>query len=126
MIQEKQLDVYYNHYHLFCKNINQSIKIELGIEIDDNNTNLKNNWKPPSKYGLDNSERIIPLHYLERNTKITELDMFYELTKDIRNLKPLTHIQLNYIKTLPKEKVLEIIELYNLCLKNMEEFLARV
>lgn len=52
--------------------------------------------------------------------------MFYELTKDIRNLKPLNRIQLDYIKTLPKEKILEIVEIYNLCLKNIEEFLARV
>jgi hypothetical protein len=28
-------------------------------------------------------------------------------------LKPLNEIQLNYIKTLPKEKILELLEIYN-------------
>jgi len=122
-----KIDLYYEHYHLFCNNINPSFRKELGIEINDNHDhNLQTDWKPPSNYGLSNSERIIPQHYFERNQKSMDIDMFYELTKDIRNLKPLNHVQLNFIKTLPKEKVMEIIELYNLCLQNMEEFLNRL
>ena len=49
--------------------------------------------------------------------------MFYELTKDIRNLKPLNEIQLTYVKNLPKEKIIELLEIYNLCLKTINQAL---
>jgi hypothetical protein len=84
MIQENTMENYYDHYHLFCNNINPSLKRELGIEINTTNI-LYSDWKPPNKYGLDNSERTIPQHYLERNDNITDIVMFYDLTKDIED-----------------------------------------
>lgn len=85
------------------------------------------NWKPPTTYGLCNSKRLIPEHYFEPNNKsFKEIDMFYELTKDIRNLKPLNDLQLEYIKTLPKEKIVEVLDIYNQCLKNINELLERI
>ena len=117
---------YNEHYNLFCKNINPSLKKELGIKCDDDYQNyLKNDWEPPETYGLNNSERIIPQHYFNSNYKyFKDVDMFYELTKDIRNLQPLNKIQLNYVKKLPKEKIIELIEIYNSCLKNMNELIV--
>jgi len=129
MIQENsnKINAYTQHYNLFCYNINSSLKKELCIEYNDKEEYLKSDWKPPSTYGLNNSERIIPQHYFEPNNKsFKEIDMFYELTKDIRNLQPLTDIKLNYIKSLPKEKIIELLELYNLCLKNINELLLRL
>jgi hypothetical protein len=55
--------------------------------IDNYKYYSKIDWEPPSTYGLNNSERIIPQHYFEQdNQSFKEIDMFYELTKDIRNL----------------------------------------
>jgi hypothetical protein len=47
--------------------------------------------------------------------------MFYELKKDVRNLTPLTNIQLNYVKTLTKEQIVELLEIYNNCLESMND-----
>lgn len=103
---------YIEHYKMFCNNISPSIRQELGLLKDDEIT-VKSNWIPPTTFGLTNSQRIIPAHYFTKEFK--EIDMFYEISKDIRNLHPLKQEQLNYIKMLPKEKIIELIELYNHC-----------
>ena len=132
---EKIQYTYSKHYTLFCNNINESLKKELNLSNDEITLNYNkpnkmqeniSNWKPPSTYGLQNSDRIIPEHYLSQNPDFQDIDMWYELTKDIRNLKPLSKIQLNYIKTLPKDKILELLEIYNLCLKSIEQLLMRL
>lgn len=115
--------VYNDHYYLFCKNINPSLQKELGIQVDAT-AGLKSDWKPPSTYGLDNSKRVIPEHYFD--TKFKEIDMYYEITKDIRNLHPLSEIQLDYIKTLPKENIIELLDIYNICLKTISSFLQEL
>ena len=38
---------------------------------------------------------------------------YYTLTQNIRNLKQLTQEEIEYIKTLPKENLIELIEIYN-------------
>ena len=38
---------------------------------------------------------------------------YYKLTHNIRNLKELSKEELDYIKTLPKENLIELIEIYN-------------
>ena len=38
---------------------------------------------------------------------------YYTLTQNIRNLKKLTPEEIEYIKTLPKENLIELIEIYN-------------
>ena len=114
--QYNHLDKYNNHYLLFCNNLNASLQKELEIECYNYiNTN--------------NSERVIPEHYFEKDKKENQflhIDMFYELTKDIRNLKPLSKLQLEYVKTLPKEKILELLEIYNTCLQNINTLLERL
>ena len=95
-------------------NIDSSLQKKLGVEINDD--------KPENTYRLNNSE-----HYFEpNNTSFKKINMFYELTKDIRNLKPLSKIQLEYVKTLPKEKIIELLEIYNICLKTMNMLLEKI
>lgn len=118
-----KINIYNEHYTLFCNNINPSLKKELGIE-NVNDSNFISDWKPPTTYGLNNSERILPEHYFKSNHKtFNQIDMFYEITKDIRNLKPLEELQLMYIKNLPKEKIVELLEIYNNCFKSINELL---
>ena len=122
--------IYINHYKLFCNNINPSLKKELNINDDivyqDSLDNLINIWIPPTTYGLNNSERIIPIHYFDDNNDSLNINMFYELTKDVRNLIPLNEIQLNYVKTLPRQKIIELLELYNFCLKNINKIIDKL
>ena len=121
------INTYNEHYTLFCNNISPSLQKELGINNLNNNTfNSSQNWKPPNTYGLENSQRIIPEHYFEKNNNFKEIDMFYELTKDIRNLKPLTKIQLDYIKTLTKKQITELLELYNSCFESINNLLEKL
>ena len=64
------INIYNEHYSLFCNNLNNSLKQELGLEIIDNYKYYsKIDWEPPSTYGLDNSQRIIPQHYFEQDNK---------------------------------------------------------
>lgn len=44
----------------------------------------------------------------------------YLIEKDIRNLIPLKKEQLEFIKTLPKEKLIEFIEIFNLCIDKIQ------
>ena len=117
------MHIYNEHYSLFCNNLNTSLQKELGI-TSPNIAKTTNDWKPPSIYGLNNSEWIIPEHYFDKTeNKNLHIDMFYELTKDIRNLKPLNSVQFEYIKTLSKEKIIELLEIYNSCLQNINKLL---
>lgn len=113
------IQLYNEHYTLFCNNINPSLKKDLGLE--EPTVPFFSDWIPPTTYGLNNSERIIPEHYFEEITGFKEIDMFYELSKDIRNMKPLNKIQLSYVKKLPKEKIIELLKIYNICLKTINE-----
>ena len=120
----RNINTYNQHYTLFCNNLNSSLQKELGIK--NINDIYPCDWEPPTEYELNNSNRIIPEHSFEKDNKFKDIDMFYELTKDIRNLKPLNEIQLKYVKTLPKEKVIELLEIYNLCLKNINSLLENM
>lgn len=120
-----QLDSLNSHYQLFCNNLNESLLKELNVNINSPNNKL-NDWIPPKTYGLCNFERLNPQHYLDHNNPLKPIDMFYEITKDIRNLVPLNEVQLNYIKTLSKEKILELLQLYAECFKTINELLIRL
>lgn len=123
-IDINKINIYNEHYNtLFCNNLNSSLKKELGLEnMNDYKSPFISDLQPPTSYGLDNSQRIIPEHYFGSNQKsFKEIDMFYELTKDIRNLKPLNDIQLTYVKNLPKEKIIELLKIYNSCLESINQ-----
>lgn len=48
---------------------------------------------------------------------------FYELVKDIRNLKKLSPQQMQYIKSLPDNKKMELFEIYNECFMRISELI---
>lgn len=48
-----------------------------------------------------------------------ESNNIYLLEKEIRNMNSLSKEQMEYVKTLPKEKIIEFLELYNLCMERM-------
>ena len=50
----------------------------------------------------------------------------YELTKNIRNMQILNKTEIDFIKTLPTEKLLEIIEIYNDCMKLVNELIMQL
>jgi hypothetical protein len=50
--------------------------------------------------------------YSENPKDLTD-NIYYTLTKNIRNFTELTTEELEYIKTLPKENLIELIEIYN-------------
>lgn len=115
-----------SHYTLFCNNINEAIKKEIGLNTVNDSIHINTNWTPPTTYGLCNSEPIIPSYYINKENPCQEIDLFYELTKDIRNLKPLCKSQLDYIKTLDKEQVVKIINIYNECLYAVTNMLEKI
>lgn len=110
------------HFNLFCKNINPSLKRELGIIETEND--YKTDWVPPTTHGLGNSERIIPAEHLDINRPLYNLNLFESIKVDIRNIKPLTSFQLDYISNnLNKESILELIDIYNDCFYYIEDFM---
>jgi hypothetical protein len=90
---------------------------ETETEIDD-----ECDWTPPATHGLGNSERIIPAEYLDTNRPLHNLNFFETIKIDVRNLKPLSKFQLNYISTqLSKENIMELIQIYNDCFYYVEK-----
>lgn len=70
---------------------------------------------PHEKYGLENSDVIIPSYYQLHKlpSKFLDLD-FYEIIKDdIRNCRKLNAYQITYIKNLKEDYKNELIELLN-------------
>lgn len=101
-----------------CKRLSR----EFGIEINDEFII----YKPvPEKYGLENSDVIIPSYYNLHKypSKILDFD-FYEIIKDdIRNYRKLNIYQLEYIKNLKEEYKDELIGLFNECIGKVMEIL---
>jgi len=97
---------------------------EYNIQADNLSPNLINyfhpklkiqvdtDWKPPNKYGLDNSPIIIPRYY-QKGEKILTVDYYFMILDDIRNLRKLNQTQLHFIKTLEDDKKQEIILEFN-------------
>jgi len=79
---------------------------KLKIQVD-------TDWKPPNKYGLDNSPIIIPRYYQKKGEKILTVDYYFMILDDIRNLRKLNQTQLHFIKTLEDDKKQEIILEFN-------------
>jgi hypothetical protein len=73
-------------------------------------------WKPPPFHGLRNSSRIIPEYYTSTNLKngILNINYYDMIIDDIRNLRPLSHYQMKYIrKNLTHTEYYNIIYEYN-------------
>jgi hypothetical protein len=59
------------------------------------------------------------------NTRITIYNdtTYYEINKDIRNYKKLSPSEIEFIKKLSKENLLEIIEIYDSCMENIDNII---
>jgi hypothetical protein len=110
------------NYKIQTKMCNRLSK-EFGIEDFSYNEIIE--CKPPEKYGLLNSDVIIPTYYQlhKHPSKILNLD-FYQIIKDsIRNYRKLNAYQLTYVKNLKEDYKYEIIELLNQSFGNLIELL---
>jgi hypothetical protein len=76
--------------------------------------NEPSDWKPPINYGLENCNVIIPSYYkFHKNpTQIVEIDYYFIIKDDIRNLRPLNEYQLKYIKNLSHEYKNELFDIF--------------
>ena len=95
---------------LTCKNLDPALAKLMGIIIEEQK---ESNWKPPSKSGLDNSERIISSNYFTNTNNNFDVDYFKTIKDNIINYKKLTEAQLEYIKKLNNEQKFELIQLYD-------------
>ena len=82
---------------------------------------MKNNFFIASKTKVISSEQ-------QENTKNTKTTIYndaiyYEISKNIRNYKKLSPNEIEYIKKLQKENLLEIIEIYDSCMENIYNIL---
>jgi len=75
------------------------------------------NWgkiKPNGINDLDNDEKT---------KKIILEDKFYLLTQNIRNSQSLTNDNMELIEILDKEKLIELVKLYNVIIINLTDFI---
>jgi hypothetical protein len=111
---------------LVCKNISNNLRKIMNSDISYNNTIISQrqnpnvfieDWSSPLEtYGLENSERIFGQYYLtgkDLNGKIVNIDFLFTIFDNIRNFRPLTVYQLEYIKTLDNLAHIMIIEEFN-------------
>ena len=80
-------------------------------------------YDKPTEHGLSNCNVIIPKYYkLHKNpSKIFDID-YYEIIKDdIRNCRVLNKYQLDYIKNLTDESKNELFDIFNDCLKLLND-----
>ena len=75
---------------------------------------MNSDWSPPKQHGLQNSRQIIHPWFINNVILRGEPINYLEILKDdIRNFRPLDKIQLDYLKKLEKEDLLDIIQIYN-------------
>jgi len=67
--------------------------------------------KPTKINEMDNANKII----LESN--------FYLLTQNIRNSQTLTNENIEFIETLDKDKLIELVKLYNIIIISLTDFI---
>ena len=102
-----------------CKKLSKELGLN-EIVFDD-----KIDYIPPKENGLLNSDIIIPSYYQlhKHPSKIFNID-YYEIIKDdIRNIRPLNKYQLEYIKELSHEYKIELINIFNDCIKTFSDCL---
>ena len=81
-------------------------------------------YEPPKEHGLINSDVIIPQYYFNNKdpSKILNINYYDIIKDDIRNYRVLKKYQLEYIKNLPSEYKDELIDIFNDCLRIINEF----
>ena len=82
--------------------------------------------KVPTKYGIENSEPIIPKYYLsgkDLKGKIFECDFHFSIVDSIRNVRILSKYQQEYIEKLDKEDCYELLREYNKVMEFISEYI---
>ena len=87
--------------------MNSSLKSAFS-DITDNSCKTSD-WVPPAKYGLDNSAIVLQQPYFQKLQRGEKVDYTNILKDDIRNMRPLTNHQIEYIKKLERYDLIEII-----------------
>lgn len=106
------------------------MNLRLSMEVDaEDMAEIVNNidCTAPEKHGIENSERIIPHYYkYEEKTfsEIRDADYLNIIKDDIRNMRPLKPFQLEYLKNIDSIKKDEIINLFNECIKCVEDLIS--
>ena len=103
---KEYMDSNKHSYSFHCKNMNPELAKICGIKSWKLPNYKSNNWIAPEFHGLDNSNRIIPEYYFTNHDykKIFDFDYFNMILDDIKNLRPLSEHQMEYIKGISDEK----------------------
>jgi hypothetical protein len=109
-----------NESYIFTTNVNRSLSeiLETPPCIYDESFN----WIPPKEHGLNNSNCIIPRYYKTQPQQILDIEYYYIIKDDIKNLRPLNEYQMEYILKLDHEKKNELLDIFNKCIKLVSEF----
>jgi hypothetical protein len=75
------------------------------------------NWWEGSKINLTENNGI------NNDNKIQVEQTFYVLTQNIRNSQSLTNVNIDFIETLDKDKLIELIKLYNINIVYLVDFI---
>ena len=82
--------------------------------------------KPPTQFGLVNSEQIIPDYYFtgkDMRGKLLECDFLFNIKDSIRNMRILNKYQQQYIEKLDKEECYRLLQEYNAVMKSVNEYI---
>ena len=52
-------------------------------------------------------------------------DAYYKICIDVRNMKTLTSQQMDYVRTLPKDKLVELVEIYNMIMETVNYLIEK-
>ena len=80
-------------------------------DTTDDKASEKCDWVPPKTHGLGNSFTILQQTYIRKIQRGEKVDYFEILKDDVRNMRPLTEHQMEYVKNREKWELIEIIEI---------------
>jgi hypothetical protein len=108
----------------FKKRISSIINNSLKQELDIPEHKIDTDWIPPPSNGFNGEDRIIPTYYFTNN-KIPIINTIEIIKDDIRNMRYVRIIFIEYLRTRSsKVEIIEILELYNetfkILLRNLE------
>ena len=109
--QRLQSDNFYQHMKEVCPKMAEEVYHQ-NYRCD----TISSSTKVPNKYGIENSEQIIPPYYLSGQNlhgRLFECDFHYSILDSIRNIRVLSKFQMQYVEQLSIEECLEIIREYN-------------
>jgi hypothetical protein len=100
-----------------CENISRNLAKCVGMNVPGfSRDNSSKEWNPPDKHGLRNSDPVIPSYYLtgkDLKGNIFNVDYLFTIQDDIKNYRPLSIYQKQYLTRLPTEQLISLILLYD-------------